>query len=427
MSQRFKFLISMIVALWSIAAFAADEDFSRTLLMTCGYSDYKSFQYESVTVSPLPNEGGQEAATKTFSRGPVQPQSVSYRVNSGQSAECIYPSGNRVKVKVGTGIARPYGMCGGDPEVFTSIWVNRRKVLSRHQFAGHCIESDSGRTAFELTVTGSRIRQCQRAIAAENSDVAEGESRKVSTNNALPEACVNFPESSRFPVDTTEYPPPGAKPAVVGSIQILRAVHPVCNEVAKALPSMIDSYEIPTDAQIKRPDWSESAETLTPTTTATQARPVKFAQEAVFDFNNDRMLDRAFRTEFENTYMHGSVLLIQPGDSRQIFHTLAPLNSKNSQLLSCQIDKVHHDIDSCPPLTQKSDDANFAVPAGIGRAPVHFRARYTHLDPFVYRGTTYLGASSESSDSMDYFAVLKPLPDRSFLPMCLFRKVPENF
>lgn len=427
MSKHIKFLITILVALSSITAFAEDEDFSRALLMTCDYSDYKSFQYESVSVNPSVDAQGEEASAKTFSRGASPSQSVSYRLNSGRSAECIYPSGNRVKVKVGTGIARPYGMCGGDPAVFISVWVNKRKVLSRHSFAGHCMESDSSRTAFGLTVWGSRIRQCQKAMAPENFEPAEGDSKKMQTNSPLPEACVNFPEVSRFPVDAIEYPPKGVKPVVVGSIQSLRKTHPVCDEVAKALPSMLNSESLPEGVLLKRPIWSDASETLQTNKSIKQQYPLRFTQESFFDFNNDGKPDRVLNSNLESTYMDGSVLLVQLGNSRQQFHALAPLNSASSQLLSCQMDKVHHDIDSCPPLTQESDDAGFFVPAALGQPPIRFRARYTHLDPFFYRGTTYLVASSKSSESMEYFAVLKPLPNSSFLPMCLFREVPENF
>jgi hypothetical protein len=249
---------------------------------------------------------------------------------------------------------------------------------------------------------------------------------EIKANNTLPEVCVNFPEAERFPLDNTEYPPARTKPLVVGSIQTIRALHPVCNEFSKALSS-VQEGDIPEGVFIKRPVWNDSSETLQTDINNKHQSPLQFDQESSFDFNNDGLPDRIFRKSFENTYMHGSVLLIQAGKSRQTFNSTQPLDSARSQLLPCQMDKIHHDIDTCPPLTQKADEANFVMPAGISQAPIQFRARYTQLDPFFYRGTTYMSASSESSDSRDYFAVVKPTPDRRFLPMCLFRKVPENF
>lgn len=428
MTNRIRQLVSLLFTLVCVAAFAGgdEEDISRKLLVTCAYSDYKSFQQESVVIGSAVDKQGNDAAKKTFVRGSSLREAVSYKVESGQAAECIFPSGNRVKVKIGTGIARAYGMCGGDPEVFASIWVNKRKVLSRYQFAGRCTEYANDRTSFGFEVVNSRARQCQKAIATVTAETTQGASSETQVNDTLPEVCVNFPEVARFPIDSTEYPPLAAKPVVVGSIQIVRATHPVCNEFAKALSSMRESG-IPEGAFIKRPVWNDSSETLQADINNKRQYPLRFDQESSFDFNNDGLPDRIFRKSFENTYMHGSVLLIQSGNSRQTFNSSKPLDSASSQLLPCQMDKVHHDIDTCPPLTQKSDDANFALPAGIRREPIQFRARYTHLDPFFYRGTTYMGASSESSDSMDYFAVVKPQPDRRFLSMCLFRKVPENF
>jgi len=117
-----------------------DEELPRSLTMTCDYSDYGKSQRESVSITHTMYDQGGPAGIKQFERGKNREEHETFTVNSGECAECIYPSGNRVRVKVGEGSSSAYGECGGDPLVFMSLWVNGRKIVSRLDFAGHCSE-----------------------------------------------------------------------------------------------------------------------------------------------------------------------------------------------------------------------------------------------------------------------------------------------
>lgn len=66
------------------------------------------------------------------------------------------------------------------------------------------------------------------------------------------------------------------------------------------------------------------------------------------------------------------------------------------------------------------------MPNGSKGKSVFFRARYTKIFPFISNGESFIGVSSRSIDTKDYAAVLKPTPNQTFEPACLFRKVGEN-
>ena len=117
--------------------------------------------------------------------------------------------------------------------------------------------------------------------------------------------------------------------------------------------------------------------------------------------------------------MHGSTLVINPSlDSAS--------NLTDGWFLPCQLDTKSIPIQECPPFSQAHDEAGFAIP-NPGRDDVYFRARYSHLTPFTFKGATYLSVTSESEDTREFVAVLKPRPHRSFERSCLLRKIPENF
>ena len=146
------------------------------------------------------------------------------------------------------------------------------------------------------------------------------------------------------------------------------------------------------------------------------------SSESIFDFDNDGKKDRVFSRIFENTYMHGSVLLVQYGYSI-LDKTNSPMK-ETSGFFPCQLDKVPHKIRACPPFSQENDEAGFSMEGRTDKESFYFRARYSSLEPFIFRGTTYIGVKSIQDG---FVGVLKPLPDRTFQKKCLFRQVPENF
>ncbi|MCZ7655146.1 MAG: hypothetical protein M5R42_14090 [Rhodocyclaceae bacterium] len=187
-----------------------DDDITRSLTVQCNYSDYKTFQFETVLVEGTKKGTGDVASIKTFQRG-EKSQNVTYIVKPGEVAECVFPSGNRVRAKVGAGTARPYGMCGGDPEVFGSVWVNRRKVASRVWFwAGHCRE-ENGNPDVSFKFSGYRNPSVQKCHSERANEPEASDNGSRSKSKQPVSVCVDFPEISRFPRDELEYPRPNQK------------------------------------------------------------------------------------------------------------------------------------------------------------------------------------------------------------------------
>jgi|GEM_PF-1964391 len=406
-----------------------DEDITRSLTMTCNYCDYETFQDESVSLAQTTENQGKPAAVKKFKRGSSQRETETFIVRPGQFAECIYPSGTRVRVKVGEGLSKAYGECGADPEVFMSLWVNERKIVSRLWFAGHCREhGPNPAVSFKILGMHNRVsfEKCHTAICRGNDLTSENDILKKDAAKPL-SVCVDFPDVSKYPKDLVEYPPEGVKTPKVGDIEIMYGSGPVCQAVLDELTRDFSLYNIPVQSKtgLSQPNWSEpSAESPK----VELPKELAGGGETIFDFNNDGKLDRVFSRGFYNTYMEGDVWLVQPGrSSSELVVSASPMEDKNSIYLPFHLGEVRSNIYDYPPFSQKNDEAGFSMKGRNEKDEVYFRGRYSTISFFTFRGATYIAVGSNSEDTKNYVAVLKPLPDGRFQKIGLFRRVSENF
>lgn len=431
--KHFRILFGIILV-FSVITFTAkaeimpsDDEYYTTLhnpmKMDCEYKDFESFQSESVSISQTTDNTFLGASVVSFERG-TQQVSKTFIIRPGQFAECIYPSGNRIRVKVGIDRARGYGYCGGDPEEFMSVWVNERKIASRVWFTGHCRgESSEPYISFRISVNDTMsIEKCHLTKKLDSKEEpASSSSNQIQTEELS--VCVDYPEISNFPRDYVEYPlTQEAKTPKIGEIVLVRGSDAVCQAALddqEKYFSDFGSFPDTANRKIVRLGWSQSEIEL--------PGDLKGSSENIFDFNNDGKLDRVFKKQFETSYNDGTVLLVQPGSSEDELIVPDSPMADTSMLLPCQINFVKHGILECHPFSQKSDDAGFTVKGKTEKDSVRFRARYSTLAVSNFQGVNYLGIRSNSSDTENYVVILKPLPNGGFQEMCLLQKVTENF
>jgi hypothetical protein len=414
-------LLSCVAGVWPGDAFGDLDDDLRQLVLHCRYVEGGDQGSEFAFMARNRGELASPPAIWSFHKG--SSGEVRLGIGAGQVAECIFPSGNRVRAKVGDRGGRPYGMCGADGEVITSLWVNRRKAVSSEWFTGHCREETGFAELMFRFKGGSSVvlEKCETEVESRMAQDAHGPERDGKA--ALP-VCTSVGDINALPVDVAEYPAPGAKKPKVGDIERLVGSGPLCDTVHKDLTRDFETfgydYALDTgNSLLPRPAWRNVTESL--------PDDLRYVHEGRFDFDNDGKPDRVFISMEENSYMVGSAIVVQRGPA------VSPLRRKDGrfdpslQMWPCQMGNEAIDINDCPPLSQKADDAGFSITQPGGKELVHFRARYTSLAPFIYSGSTYLGAASASEDTEHYVAVLKPLPARRFKTACLFRKVIENF
>lgn len=401
------------------------------LEMSCNYSDHGTYESEAVSIKRAVAENGTpNGATpgiKTFKRAKNSSDSIKFILIPGQFAECIFPSGNRVRAKVGRGSMRAYGECGADPEIFLSLWVNKRKIASAEWFAGHCIDyrNDVPDLSYDISDGAGdvTVKKCltSRKPVSEISD--ENNPPKEESTEPI-QVCIDYPDISKYPVDTMEYPPSGAKVSKAGDIEMVYDSGPVANAVRDELRKDFHAFSGTTEessGEFIYPEWSEASQKL--------PGELSDCGESVFDFNNDGKLDRVFGKLFTNHYMDGSVLLVQPGLSSKKLMVSSSASDKTSIYLPYHLDGKRKKIDVYPPFSQENDEANFLMAVDVKgkKHVVEFRGRYTYVTPVVFRKTTYILLCGPYEDSQNHVAVLKPMPNGTFQNIGLIRKVQENF
>ena len=387
--------ILVLCALASLARAQApevEEDSDPRLVLGCNYVEGRQGGVESTTIRSVrakDRKAAEKAATVQFRKGTEG--KAAFAIDVGEAAECIYPSGRRVRVKVGVVMARGHGRCGADPQIFLSIWVDRRKIESREWFAGHCYEGPL--VSYELNRWW--VRKC-KAMDASKVDV-----------------CVSFPGIERFPVDLVEYPLPGKKRPALGEIEVVRGTHPVCAFARDAVrASWSNPFEKYHPAAKPKPEAEDEDEEGG----ADDESELRGASASRFDFDNDGKVDVVFERLYESTYMDGNVLLVKLARPAGV-----------TWFLPCQLDRRHPAMKSCPPFSQDYDEAGFGIRGSDADSVVYFRGRYTTATPFRYGKTTFLALTSSAEDTLHWVSILKTRPGSKVNSICLIRKVTENY
>lgn len=405
----------MCLAMHRPAQAQEDEDLLRSVTLTCSFTDYPTFTSETAEVHATPDDKGQAAGSRRFRSG-EKDASVNFRVKPGEFAECVFPSGHSVRVKTGEGATRLYGPCGGNPEIFSSIWVNQRKIASREWFAGHCHE-DSDMPDLSYTIYGTVIDKCATARADAGTSTAEHA-------KAPPAVCLRLPDLSRYPKDQSENWTARPKRRAVGDVELLVARSPVCEAARPPLRRNFyffgwDQSNVTSSSGIGFPDWQPTDLPLPEELAGDD--PV----ESQFDMDNDGQLDLVVLKSFQNHYMDGSVLLFKPSGKAPRPKSPIEMTSDDWTFYPCQLGAAKAGVTSCPPFSQEHDSKSFTIAKGQHRASYDFR--YSQLTPFRFHGTTYLGVNAIYDVPGYYAAILQPLPHKRWAPVCLFQRVEENF
>lgn len=387
-----RFYIVLIACLTRLAPAQGieSEPLPRQLVVTCDQSGTRwSANIEQ-------RELASHETTSTSSAPLASGQNSVFVVTEDGMGECRFSENHSVRVKVGREAGRN-GMCGGDPEVFASVWVDGRKVLSQHWFAAFCKE-ESENNLFRFDVFSGGLKHCQSARSPD----------KNAAYSPAGGVCVRYPDLARFPRDLVEYPPSGRNGPVPGTVEILRGHDPVCSYVAKTIRQ----------GQLTPPDNEEANVNLPgDMDNATMAR---------FDFDNDGRMDTVYTRNFENAYQRGAVLLVLPGVFETPPQSIPVMEKLGATLLPCQWDENGPKISQCAPFSQAADKAGFDVKSSTGKIS-RFRSRYTDVEPFIFKRKTYIRARSYSGDTLDHYAVLQPRTGGRYKTMCLLRKVQPNY
>jgi hypothetical protein len=394
-----------------IAAFALSVAFT-----SMAHADYMDYHFK-VRCDPGSN------------RAEIVPYAVwNEDVYSAAPQDCVLSNRRSVRAKMGLGPTYPYGMGGGDPSKWISVWVDKVLVLSRVYFG--C--DDQGPCSIRITVTAKGLNVCNRELR----DFSE---QQVTTKEP-DEQCAFTPNhklSKRR--DSLEYPLPNerARPAA-GSLATLYARDKTFCSQFHLIPEPRDFRSWSEDNISPLVGLPNGAASIKPEGESTYEYSGVY-QRYAFDINNDRKNEIAVGLHARTHYRDGDVYFVY-ADDKVPNPAVEKLGSTRSELSYAREAKriiPHFWSDYIGKdekmLVEKDKDSGFyeiknaSTPWWDSKDKPVFRFRYWYLWPFRYKQSTYFLTWSQEADKRHWYAVLRPNADYRVTEMCVFQIVPVRY
>jgi hypothetical protein len=329
-------------------------------------------------------------------------------VRADRDADCALANGIEIRVKVSQDQPRAYGLCGGSPPEWLSLWVNHSKVLSRSEYS-QC----QGVTLRSVRVDARGIEYCSFESRGGTGDpewypwwqTAFSEDRARIRN--WPVTC----EWHALPVpgtdtDAREYPPPGTPPRPpIGSLHLTMARSGICARM-RVVGTAPQALDLPRGSS--EPTWEDRG-----TPAVYLAEP---ARVATFDFDNDGRAEEVWWQAPRGYMLDGDVFaVLQRGVAMQ------------RQWLDQILDATEAE--------DADDPGHRRVPAGVTlyagtrsifAARYRGGARYVYWRVFRFAQRTYL-LGTPNNDEWEPSAVVVEPRRGELRTLCLFERTRENY
>ena len=359
----------------------------------------------------LPARGGcAQPQVESFPAGDLdRPRSLA--LAAGQTGECRFANGRTLRVRLQQESEPVLGACNADAATRFSLWVDGRKLISRHSVRERC---EPAAAPWSYRLEGELVHDCSK-----------------------PEACTAWSGPDHrigsLPIDTAEYPPDAPGPAP-GSLERLLDRGPVCAEAERELAaswSALDAY-----GRRTAPGPIQRLNAGGPQAGAALPDGLEFAYGGArvdeFDFDNDGRIDRVYSGDSDGQGgWYYAPLLVLAGASADGF--VARDDADAIRALPCQWDAAQPTLSQCDDLRNPSwkdhRPSTQSVPAplpGIAGGDEFFRTRYTTALPFRFGDATYVALASAGTPSRDYVGIYRPRPGGGREAVCLIRRVPAN-
>jgi hypothetical protein len=301
--------------------------------------------------------------------------------------DCTLANGMTVRVRGGREQAFGYGLGGGNPPAFFSLWIDRRRVFSRQTWLpGYAASFDHLPTYDGVLIEPGRLTICE-------------------TGEESPQECKSQSlDLKQLPIDRVEYGQSGSKPPAGSFVSIAKgaANQQFCRRYLSQLAPDVDN-DLRGQGSAPDPDWSPTD-----------------AAAAVGDSDGDPQ---------------SGVVELSPGTTRRLMTwggqghyfdgdviVLAPIAMTARDIAAIY---RFRDIENWPKV---------AAPAGVtlvsGGQPQLYpqvSPRYVHLVPQRIDGALYILAYPTNVDVHPTAALVKPVAGGGFFTICAFDRSEAHY
>lgn len=315
-----------------------------------------------------------------------------------QTAECTLKSGKTVRAKMGVGSTRPYGMNGGIPDLWLSVWINKVKIISKAYFS--C--DDEGPCSIKIVVDEKGVSVCRTITPeGENEDQQKKETCETTAYTILPQD-----------IDRIEYPQKGDKiPPKPGEVvEIYSKDKKICDCFQKKISEKNFSNESSLRNEISK-----------------------------FDFDNDGKDEDVIWHSAATHYRDGAVFFISRTGSLPKTKATNPLTGNRLYEYGQKADRIFPHYWAAIREGQENEfetidnggsfifKGNYRLWWEPNNKFVGSLVRYMRITPEKIDNKTYLLMDSVESGNEGWYAILMPEPDDSVTEMCIFNRVSEHY
>lgn len=319
---------------------------------------------------------------------PRLPQALDHGLSASAGSgrtDCTLANGTTIRVRGGREQAFAYGMGGGNPPEFFSMWINQHKVFSRQIWMPGYAESFNNPPVYDgVLIAANHITICATAEGA-------------------PQQCTSRPlDLAGAPIDRIEYGANGQK-APLGHISVIakgaanqRFCKAYLERIKPGIESALDGGKTSLDIDI-------------PLLSTQTSRHASEARSGLIELLPG-ITRRLAIWEGTSHYFDGTVLVLAP-----------PSMVMQSIVAAYPFD----DIEAWPKR---------AVPPGVtlisgGQKQLYpdVSPRYVHLVPQRIDGTLHILAYPTNRMIRPTAALVKPLVDGGFATLCAFNRTEPHF
>ncbi len=338
-------------------------------------------------------------------------------IDSYEKRDCVFANGRTIRVKTGVGPAYPYGMGGGTPDIWLSVWIDKRKAISK------------------ALLTCGALYICNRKVVVADSGygLCQQDTPENSHGTRLPGWRCEFHLNEEITDgrDKLEYPE-GREPSPpkAGSILTVYAKDRILCDRFQKLDRASSESKANFGWFVMPPIDSERVD---PEKTVEYEYAGHY-EHFVVDINNDGKRDNVVALFSRNHYRDGDVYFVYETASPPSVVIDTKTRDTNSELAYAEAAKYIYPSqwNTDPNGPRDIDDGlyvfqNYSSPWWDVGDKAAFRMRYWNLLLFRDKNKTYFLAGSMEGAKSHWYAVLRPEPTGKVTEMCLFHQVRERY
>ena len=404
MCVNYKVSFILLISLYVYSNLLNADEYYNYIKMTCNPSA-KSVKLENVDQwNETPSSDDYKFKQKIFDKN----DSILISLAIYKDGECVFTNGESIRLRLGSDRSFPYGQCGAAPALWFSLWVNKKKVLSRHIYNPMC---NPGNIMEFANVTDKNITFSTYEVTGNfpffeiNQSITHSKTLQIDSN---------------LSVDEEEYP------KIKESLQL--GDWKVFYENDKSFCSQfLDKHKF------KLP---KKAQTLETGNFASYEYNGNFEKMKDADYDNDGVIDEAYVLHARTHYNDGDSYFLFSKENNissvwpNISAELLDKYKKNifpNQLTGCGRPKgcdygEYKDIKMLIPDDLNGPDNN--------HWKEYIDIRYTFSKPFILDGITYFVLTYYNvynNFGGQGKVIMKPLPNNKAEHMCYFHKITEHY